>query len=101
MEIKYECPFGNKCEEIKNNELHRCKMYIEVAGLHPQTGESVSQWDCAFNWIVVVQMENSKQLRGVAAATESLRNEFTKATVFNMQSLQDLVITSKLLESKG
>lgn len=53
---------------------HECVLYQMVEGRHPQTGELVSEWDCAFNWTNVLLVENAKQQRHTQAAIESLRN---------------------------
>jgi hypothetical protein len=49
-----------------------------VQGKNPQTGETVSNGDCAFCWTPVLLIENSKVNRETGAAIESFRNEMVK-----------------------
>lgn len=73
------CPLGSKCEEIKDNKLHRCMWSIELDGVHPTTGESIQNKGCAMAWVPILLIENSKQQRSTAAAVESFRNEMAQA----------------------
>jgi hypothetical protein len=77
MSVKTEltCPLGSKCEEIRNNTLHRCAWFIELAGRNPNTGQEVNERGCAMAWMPVLLVENSQQQRSTAAAVESFRNE--------------------------
>jgi hypothetical protein len=77
MSVKTEltCPLGSKCEEIRNNALHRCAWFIELAGRNPNTGQEVNERGCAMAWMPVLLVENSQQQRSTAAAVESFRNE--------------------------
>lgn len=64
------CPFiGDACLE------HGCAMYFQVHGTNPNTGQPVSEWQCAFTLLPLLLIENSQQQRGTAAAVESMRNE--------------------------
>lgn len=78
MEIIYDCPFGSKCEEVKDNKIHRCKLYINVKGKHPQSEEIIDQWDCGFAWLPILMIENAQTNRGQTQALESFRNEVVK-----------------------
>lgn len=75
MEVTITCPLGSKCEEIKDNKLHRCAWYTKVVGKHPNTGEDVDEWSCAMAWMPVLQIEMANTNRGQTAALESFRNE--------------------------
>lgn len=67
------CPLiKKKCIE------HRCHWFIQVQGTNPNTGGSVSEWGCAVAWLPVLLIENAKEVRQGAAATESFRNEVTR-----------------------
>lgn len=55
-----------------------CTMFIHIRGLHPQTGEQIDEYDCCFNWLPVLLIENSQQTRQAGAAIESFRNEMVK-----------------------
>lgn len=51
-----------------------CNFFIKISGSHPQTGDSIEEWDCTFKWLPILLIENSKEVRQGAAATESFRN---------------------------
>ena len=97
MEIKtvLTCPLGAKCEEIKDNKIHRCAWYTKLAGTNPNTGESVDEHGCAIAWLPMLMIENSMQQRSTSAAVESFRNEMTSANQTSQQLL--LATQGKLL----
>lgn len=78
MTPELTCPFGAECEEIKDNQLRRCRLYINVRGMDSQTGEHVDRWDCALVWNVSVMIENTQVSRGTTQALESFRNEMQR-----------------------
>ena len=82
MEAKILCPLmGSECIEdgaIRDGELVKCRFWVHVQGKNPQTGETVSNGDCAFCWTPVLLIENSKVNRETGAAIESFRNEMVK-----------------------
>ena len=92
IETIITCPLGSKCEDIKDNKLHRCAWYTCVAGTNPQTGESVNDWKCAMTWLPILLIENANTNRGQSAAIESLRNE----TVNRQDMFLNLVNRSRL-----
>lgn len=75
IETVLTCPLGSKCEEIRDNKLHRCAWSVELAGRNPNTGEEKNERGCAMAWLPVLLVENSMQQRSTAAAVESFRNE--------------------------
>ena len=75
VETVLTCPLGSKCEEIKDNKLHRCAWFIELAGTNPNTGEEMNERGCAMAWTPVLLVENAKESRSTSAAVESFRNE--------------------------
>lgn len=81
--IIIECPLGMECEKdaVVGDEkvTRRCAWYTKLVGQHPQTGAEIEQWGCAMAMIPVLQVETSNMVRGVQAATESLRNEQVNA----------------------
>jgi hypothetical protein len=81
MELKtvLTCPLGSKCEEIKDNAIHRCVWFQTFAGTNPNTGEQVDEKGCAMAWLPILMIENSKQQLSTSAAVESFRNEMVKA----------------------
>jgi hypothetical protein len=52
-----------------------CTRFIHVRGKDPQTGADLDLKDCADNWHTTMLLEFSKEMRQMAAAIESLRNE--------------------------
>lgn len=56
-----------------------CMWFVQIRGKHPQTGESVDEWDCAMVWQPLLLIENSSQQRSTGAAIESFRNEMIKS----------------------
>ena len=69
-----KCPLLNK-KCIK----HQCVWYNMLQGKHPQTGLDVQEWGCSIAWIPLLLVENSQQVMGTKAATESFRNEMVKS----------------------
>lgn len=57
---------------------HKCRLWTQIQGLHPQTGERIDQWGCADAWMPLLMIENSQQQRQTGAAIESFRNEVVK-----------------------
>ena len=91
-DAKILCPLmGTECIEdgaIKDGELVKCRFWVHVQGKNPQTGETVSNGDCAFCWTPMLLIENSQQQRQTGAAVESFGNEMVKAN----ESSQKLLI---------
>jgi hypothetical protein len=74
MEPEITCPFGSKCEEIRDNKQYRCALYTRIAGTKPD-GEATDEWGCSFAWMPILTLEVAKTNRGQTAALESFRNE--------------------------
>lgn len=95
------CPLmGCECIEdgsIKDNELVRCRFWVNVIGQNPQTGETVNNWDCSFAWMPVLMVENSKVNRETGSAVESFRNEMVRA---NESSQQILIAASQIVNDR-
>ena len=70
MESGDFCPLVNgPCKKFE------CKWWIQVRGIHPQTGQEVDEWDCTISFLPMLLIENSQQQRQTGAAVESFRNE--------------------------
>ncbi len=66
------CPFHRaKMEKV----CHTCPLWTQVRGVDPNTGHEVDRWNCSFTWLPMLLIENAKETRQGAAATESFRNE--------------------------
>jgi len=100
MDIVYECPLGMDCEKGSpdGKTLKRCMFYMKVAGQDPQTGEQFDRWQCAMTLTPVLLIENSNMVRGLQAATESFRNENTKAAVAIIGTMQQIGQEQKQLK---
>ena len=71
---KSDCPFWRgPCRE------HACRLYVQIQGANPNTGEQVNKYDCSFAWLPFLLIENSQQQRQTGAAVESFRNEMVVA----------------------
>ena len=81
MTIKVEliCPLGSKCEVIVGDVIKKCAWYTKLAGVNPNTGETVDEHGCAMSWLPMLLIENSMQQRSTSAAVESFRNETMQA----------------------
>lgn len=69
------CPFWRK---KMSSVCHTCPLWVQIRGKHPQTGVEVDEWNCANALTPLLLIENAKEVRQGAAATESMRNEVTK-----------------------
>lgn len=94
IETIITCPLGSKCEDIKDNKLHRCAWYQCLQGQHPTTGEHIDEWKCALVWQNILAVENSMVTRSMTAATESLRNEM----VNGQQAFNNIMLTANNLK---
>lgn len=95
METVLTCPLGHKCEEARDNKIHRCAWFVRLAGQNPQTGEVKDEQGCAMGWLPVLLVENARVSGSTGAAVESFRNEMVKAQAVNIPML------NLLLEAKN
>ena len=66
---KADCPFWKgPCKE------HACRLYTQVIGANPNTGEQINKFGCAFEFIPMLLIENSQQQRQTGASVDGLRN---------------------------
>lgn len=52
-----------------------CKFWTHLLGKDPQTGAPVDRFDCAVAYLPILLVEASRNIVGVQAAAESMRNE--------------------------
>lgn len=84
---------GKFCPLIKKDCVGlQCTWMIQLRGNHPQTGEPVDEWDCSIKWLPMLLIENAKEVRQGAAATESFRNEMVRAN----EAMQTTVLPALL-----
>ncbi len=83
LEVKDNCPLKNfaPCEKMN------CAWFIQLRGIHPQTGQEVDEWGCSMAMMPMLMIENSQQQRQTGAAVESFRNEMVKANESNLALL--------------
>ncbi len=89
MESGDFCPLVNgPCKKFE------CKWWIQVRGIHPQTGQEVDEWDCTISFLPMLLIENSQQQRQTGAAVENFRNI---ATEQNQQLQENLLEAQKIV----
>jgi hypothetical protein len=66
---------------------------MQVLGKNPQTGQDVSQWDCAITWLPMLLIEGSQQTRQAGAAIESFRNEVVKTQISIDDSVDKILVS--------
>ena len=67
---------GKRCALLRKTCIEdKCSFWMQLRGAHPQSGDPVDEYDCAFRWQVILQIEGAKETRQAAAAIESFRNE--------------------------
>ena len=81
------CPLGSKCEEARDNVIHRCAWYAQMRGMDPTTGQEKDERACAMAWMPLLLVENSQQQIRTTKAVESFRNETAAASQSTAQLL--------------
>ena len=54
---------------------HKCPWWTALRGSNPNTGEQIDEFGCSVTWLPVLLIENAKEVRQSAAATEDFRNQ--------------------------
>ncbi|MCG3774757.1 MAG: hypothetical protein JW395_1582 [Nitrospira sp.] len=79
---------GNFCPLVKKDCIGlACKFMVQLRGSNPNTGAEVDEWDCAIKWLPILLIENAKEVRQGAAATESFRNEMVNASKKTVETM--------------
>lgn len=70
-----KCPLINgECIE------HQCTFFTHLMGKNPQPpGNDIDQWACAIAWLPILLVENAAMIRNVAASTDKVASEVSKA----------------------
>lgn len=55
-----------------------CGWFIQLRGIHPNTGDPIDEWGCAIAWQPILMIETAQQQRQTGAALESLRNQLAR-----------------------
>ncbi len=75
---------GTFCPLLKEDCIQfKCVFWTQLRGTHPQSGAEIDEWSCAVAWLPILLIENAKEIKQGAAATESFRNtilELNKGT---------------------
>ncbi len=75
---------GTLCPLLKEECIQfKCAFWTQLRGTHPQSGAEIDEWSCAIAWLPILLIENAKEIKQGAAATESFRNvmlELNKGT---------------------
>jgi hypothetical protein len=90
------------CPLLKKNCVeHQCRWYIQVMGKNPQTGQDLSQWGCAIEWLPVLLIENAQVERQTGASVDAFKNEMVNAQRANAEilcAITDTRNTTKYIE---
>ena len=90
----YSGPADEKCpkyQKLCSKVCPTCKMFVQVRGDNPQTGDPVDIWDCVFPMMAMLMLENTQQQRQTGAAVESMRNELVKTVHASQQVISNQV----------
>jgi hypothetical protein len=66
------CPLWRK---DVSKVCHTCALFTKVSGVHPQTGENIDRWMCAYNAAVLAALDTARAAHVGAAVTQELRND--------------------------
>lgn len=86
----HETAFEKSCRDMVVN--CRCRKWVQVQGVNPNTGDPVNRWDCADAWGPMLAINIAQQARQTGAAVESFRNETVKA---NEQACRVIAATAR------
>src|SRR5262245_23388052 len=88
---KQDCPFWRgKCRE------HNCRLYIQIKGHNPNTGEQMNKWGCSFEFLPMLLIENSQQQRHTAASVDKFHNDNAAVNQVAIEALNSLMRVAKL-----
>ena len=74
---------GTKCPLYRtrvDKVCHECELYQHVSGKHPQTGDAMDYWGCAFNVAIFLSIENTAVAQRSVATMDALRREVQQAS---------------------
>ena len=75
--------FKKSCLELVSSG--KCRRWMEVTGINPNTGEKFTEGKCTDDWLPLLLMENSQQQRQTGAEIEALRKVVTNPPPMNLQ----------------
>lgn len=53
----------------------KCRLWVKVQGMHPQTEKIIDQYDCADAWMPTLILEVASMVRQNTASTDKVANE--------------------------
>lgn len=69
------CPFGHKCEEIRDGAIHRCHLYQNLKGQHPETKETIETVGCALAHVPLLLTTLGRETYKTSQAIAKFNNE--------------------------
>lgn len=84
---------------------HKCQQWVQLQGLHPQTGEQINEWGCADKFKCMLEIKTQQLVNELIGSVQSLRNEtvriYDQAAIERVtQLLPASAMTPKVLEIK-
>ena len=73
---------------------HKCPLWTQLRGKHPQGDELVDHWGCALAWLPMLLVENAQMQRQTGAAVESFRNEMVDLNRSSLLQLSQIAHTN-------
>lgn len=88
LDVQHNCPLNkfNPCKKLE------CAWFIKLAGMNPNTGDSIDEYGCSIAWLPVLLVENSQQSRSTGAAVESFRNEMVRQNNMLLETASDKLL---------
>jgi len=66
------CPlFRKACAKV----CHTCELWDHIRGKHPQTGQDLDHWACAFKMHTMLSIESTMAQRQTTASIDMMRKE--------------------------
>lgn len=88
MDVVYTCPLGSECETAKDNKIYRCRWFVKLVGNDPQTGNPIDEYRCSQEWQVIMNVENTQQVKQTGASIDSFRNEMKKDNIAMLNNVK-------------
>lgn len=86
---------GTFCPLLKKDCIGpKCAWMVQLRGTNPNTGKDVDEHFCSIGVLPMLLIENAKEVRQGAAATESFRNEVVRRSEEAEQRAAQAVIAA-------
>ncbi len=70
---------------------HACPLWVQLRGLHPQSGQEIDEWNCSLGFLPMLLVEHGRQQRSTAAAVETMTAEMQKTDAQSAAAVGTLV----------